>query len=319
MADLVAGHRIIIDCDPGQDDAIALLLALASAELELLGITTVAGNVPLGLTSLNARKVRELAGRTDVPVFAGADRPLKRDLVTAEEVFGASGLEGASLPEPRLPLDPRHAADFIIETVMARPEATVTLVPVAPLTNVALALRKEPRLAGRLKGIVLMGGAIGLGNTTPAAEFNVYVDPHAADIVFRSGANLTMLGLDVTHQAVTTPRRVEAIRALGTPVARTVAAWLDFYNRHDSERYGSEGGPLHDPCAVGYLLWPELFRGRLCHVAVETDGRHTRGRTVVEWWPPKRRAPAGPANCMVIDKIDHETFFARLTAALGRL
>jgi purine nucleosidase len=315
----VTRHSIIIDCDPGQDDAIALLLALASAELEVLGITTVAGNVPLRLTSLNALKVRELAGRTDVPVFAGADRPLKRELVTAEEVFGASGLEGAALPEPRLPLDPRTAADFIVETVMARPAGTVTLVPVAPLTNIALALQKEPRLATRLKAIVLMGGAIGLGNTTPAAEFNIYVDPHAADVVFRSGANLTMLGLDVTHQAITTPTRVEAIRAVGTPVVRTVAAWLEFYNRHDVERYGSEGGPLHDPCAVGYLLWPELFRGRFRHVAVETEGRLTLGRTVVEWWPPKARPPLGAPNCTVIDRIDHATFFARLTAALARL
>jgi purine nucleosidase len=319
MGGLVADHSIIIDCDPGQDDAIALLLALASPELEVLGITTVAGNVPLRLTSLNARKVRELAGRGEVPVLAGADRPLKRALVTAEEVFGASGLEGAALPEPSLPLDARHAADFIVETVMARPAGTVTLVPVAPLTNIAQALAKEPLLARRLKGIVLMGGAIGLGNTTPAAEFNVYVDPHAADIVFRSGAKLAMLGLDVTHQAITAPRRVEAIRALGTPVARTVAAWLDYYNRHDSDRYGSEGGPLHDPCAVGYLLWPELFQGRFRHVAVETEGALTLGRTVVEWWPPKRRPPLGPANCTVIDRIDHETFFARLTARLGRL
>jgi purine nucleosidase len=310
---------VIIDCDPGQDDAIALLLALASPELDVLGITTVAGNVPLKLTQLNARKTRELSGRRDVPVLAGADRPLKRTLVTAEEVFGPSGLEGAHLPEPELPLDPRHAADFIAATVMALPAGTVTLLPVAPLTNIALAMQKEPRLARHLKEIVLMGGAIGLGNTTPAAEFNIHVDPHAAEIVFASGARLTMLGLDVTHQAITTPERVAAIAALGTNVALVVAAWLSFYDRHDAERYGTRGGPLHDPCAVGYLLWPELFTGRFCHVAVETEGRHTMGRTVVEWWPPKRRPPAGPANCTVIDRIDHETFFARLTAALGRL
>ncbi len=310
---------VIFDCDPGQDDAIALLLALASPELEVLGITTVAGNVPLKLTQLNARKTRELARRPEVPVLAGAGRPLKRSLVTAEEVFGASGLEGAALPEPELPLDPRHAVDFIVETVMARPAGVVTLLPVAPLTNIALAVQKEPRLARHLKEIVLMGGSIGLGNTTPAAEFNIYVDPHAAEIVFASGAKLTMLGLDVTHQAITTPERVAAIAAHGTRVAGVVADWLRFYDRHDAERYGTRGGPLHDPCAVGYVLWPELFKGRPCHVAVETEGRHTIGRTVVEWWPPKTRRPAGPPNCMVINQIDHETFFQRMTERLGRL
>jgi purine nucleosidase len=315
----VTRRSVIIDCDPGQDDAIALLLALASPELDVLGVTTVAGNVPLALTQLNARKTRELAGRLDVPVAAGADRPLKRALMTAEEVFGPSGLEGAALPEPRLPLDPRPAADFIVETVMARPAGAVTLIPVAPLTNIALAMRKEPRLARHLKEIVLMGGAIGLGNTTPAAEFNIHVDPHAAEIVFASGARLTMLGLDVTHQAITTPERVAAIGGLGTRVGRVVADWLTFYDRHDAERYGARGGPLHDPCAVGFVLWPELFQGRECHVAIETEGRHTLGRTVVEWWPPKRRPPAGPPNCMVINRIDHETFFHRLTERLGRL
>ena len=312
-------HSVIIDCDPGQDDAIAVLLALASPEFEVLGITTVAGNVPLSLTSLNARKVRELAGRPDVPVFAGADRPLKRALMTAEEVHGKTGLDGIVLPDPRLALDPRHAADFIVEAVMARPVGTVTLVPVAPLTNIALALKKEPTLAKRLRGIVLMGGAIGLGNVTPATEFNIHVDPEAADIVFKSGAALTMLGLDVTHQAISTPARVAAIRNLGTPLGRTVAAWLDFYNRHDSERYGTEGGPLHDPCAVAYVLWPELFQGKFCHVAVETEGKFTAGHTLVEWWAPKRRPPLGSPNCTVIAKIDHETFFRRLIERLGRL
>ncbi|MGQ0485855.1 MAG: nucleoside hydrolase, partial [Hyphomicrobiales bacterium] len=191
--------------------------------------------------------------------------------------------------------------------------------PVAPLTNITLAMQREPRLARHLKEIVLMGGAIGLGNATPAAEFNIYADPHAAAIVFSSGAKLTMLGLDVTHQAISTPARVAAIRRLGTGVGRTVADWLVFYDRHDAERYGAPGGPLHDPCAVGYLLWPALFRGRFRHVAIETEGRFTLGRTVVEWWPPKARPPLGPPNCTVIDAIDHEAFFQRLTQALGRL
>jgi len=310
---------IILDCDPGQDDAVAILLALASPELEVLGITTVAGNVPLRLTSLNARKVRELARRNAVPVLAGCDRPLHGTLVTAEEVHGPSGLDGAVLPDPAEPLDPRHAVDFIVEQVMARPKGAVTLVPVGPLTNIAAAMQKEPRLAQHLGAIVLMGGAIALGNSTPAAEFNIYVDPEAAEIVFAAGAPLTMLGLDVTHQAISAPPRVAAIRALGTPVGRTVADWLDFYDRHDALRYGTEGGPLHDPCAVAYLLWPELFAGRFCHVAIETQGRLTRGRTVVDWWPNKAKPSGRAPNATVIDRIDAEQFYHRLTERLGRL
>lgn len=315
----MTGRPIILDCDPGQDDAVAVLLALASPELEVLGITTVAGNVPLHRTAVNARTVRELANRPGVPVLAGCDRPLRGALVTAEEVHGATGLDGIELPEPVLPLDPRHAADFIVEQAMARPKGAVTLVPVGPLTNVAAAMQREPRLAAHLGGIVLMGGAIGLGNTTPAAEFNIYVDPEAAEIVFASGAALTMLGLDVTHQAVSTAARRRAIAALGTRVARVVAAWLEFYDRHDSLRYDMDGGPLHDPCAVAYVLWPELFRGKRCHVAIETEGRLTRGRTVVDWWPNKARPSGHAPNCLVIDRIDAEEFFRRLTERLGRL
>ena len=312
-------RKIIIDCDPGQDDAVAMLLALASPELEVLGVTTVAGNVPLALTNRNALIVRELAGRPDVPVVGGAERPLARALVTAEEVHGASGLDGVELPESHLPLDPRPAADFIVERVMAHKPGTVTLLPVGPLTNIAAAMRAEPRLAGRLRGIVLMGGAIALGNTTPAAEFNIIVDPEAAAIVFASGADLTMLPLDVTHQAITTDERIAAIRALGTRVGRVVASWLTFYRLHDMDRYGMPGGPLHDPCAVAYVLWPELFAGRFCHVAIETEGTLTLGRTVVDWWPNKAKPTGEKPNCMVIDRIDADAFFHRLTERLGRL
>lgn len=312
-------RKIILDCDPGQDDAVAMLLALASPELDVLGISTVAGNVPLPRTRRNALVVRELAGSPDVPILAGAERPLERALMTAEEVHGASGLDGVDLPPPHRSVDPRPAAAFIVEQVMAHPPGTVTLVPVGPLTNVAAAMRREPRLARRLRGIVLMGGAIGLGNTTPAAEFNIFVDPEAAAIVFASGADLTMLPLDATHQAITTDERIAAICALGTRVGSVVASWLAFYRRHDMDRYGMPGGPLHDPCAVAYVLWPELFSGRFCHVAIETEGRLTTGRTVVDWWPNRAKPSGEKPNCMVIDRIDADAFFRRLTARLGRL
>lgn len=308
-------HSIILDCDPGQDDAIAILLALASPEeLEVLAVTVVAGNVPLRLTERNARRVVELAGRSDVPVFAGCDRPLVRTLETAEYVHGETGLDGAELPEPRRALAAGHAVDAIIELVMARPPGAVTLCPTGPLTNVALALRKEPQLAGRLAGIVLMGGSVGLGNVTPAAEFNIYVDPHAAHIVFGCGAPITMFGLDVTHQALVTEPRLERLKAIGTPVARAAAGLLDFYNRFDRERYAQPGGPLHDPCVVAWLLEPSLFRGRACPVEIACDGA-CAGRTLVDWWNMHKR----PTNAVVMHELDAGRFFDLLTKRLARL
>ena len=307
---------IIIDCDPGQDDALAILLALGSADdLEVVGITAVAGNVPLPLTEKNARKICELAGRPDVPVHAGCARPILRPLVTAEYVHGKTGLDGADLPEPSAPLAPGHAVDFLIDTLMARPQGEVTLCPIGPLTNVALAIVKQPAIIPRIGEIVLMGGAMAAGNTTPAAEFNIYVDPHAARVVFEAGVKLTMLGLDVTHQALVDQDRLDAIAALGTPVARAATGLLDFFNRFDRERYASPGAPLHDPCVIAYLLAPELFSGRDCHVAIETASELTMGATLVDWW-----AMTGePANATVIDRIDADGFFALLTERLGRL
>jgi purine nucleosidase len=309
-------REIIIDCDPGHDDALAILLALGSAEeLETLAITVVAGNVPLALTAANARAVVELAARRDVPVHAGCARPLVRELVTAEYIHGRSGLDGALLPAPTAPLAEAHAVDALIDLVRARPPGRVTLCTIGPLTNVALALLKAPDLAPRLKEIALMGGAIGEGNITPAAEFNVYVDPHAAQLVFEAGIPLTMFGLDVTHQALVTPARLAAIRAQGTPVSAAVAGLLEFYNIYDQTRRGRPGAPLHDPCTIAWLLRPELFSGRACHVAIETKGEHTLGRTVVDW---SRRLTL-PANAMVMDRIDAECFFALLTERLARL
>jgi purine nucleosidase len=274
----------------------------------------VAGTVPLALTEKNARKIVEFAGRSDIPVHAGCDRALRRDPVSATHVHGRSGLDGAELPEPRAPLADGHAVDVIIDTLRARP-GTVTLCPLGPLTNIAAAIRRAPDILGHICEIVLMGGAIGEGNITPAAEFNIFADPHAAEIVFESGIKLTMLGLDVTHQVLATPERVRVIAAPDTPVSRAVVGLLEYYNIYDQTKRNRPGAPLHDPCVIAYLLRPELFAGRDCHVAIETAGKHTLGRTVVDW---SGRGGAA-ANATVIDQVDAEGFFALLTERLARL
>jgi purine nucleosidase len=309
-------QKIIIDTDPGQDDAVAILLALASPELEVLGITCVAGNVPLPLTARNARIVCELAGRRDVPVFAGCDRPLKRRLVTAEHVHGKTGLDGADLPDPNMPLQTGHAVDFLIETLRNEPAGSVTLVPIGPLTNIATAMTRAPDIVPRIGWIVLMGGAyFEVGNITPAAEFNIYVDPEAADTVLRAGVPVTMIPLDVTHRALTTRPRVEAFRALPGRVGAAVAGWTDFFERFDKEKYGSEGAPLHDPCTIAWLLEPDLFSGRDINVEVELEGRLTLGMTVADYWRVTDRAP----NVTFLRDIDAEGYFALLNERLARL
>ncbi|NDK34180.1 nucleoside hydrolase [Rhodovulum sulfidophilum] len=310
-------RKIIIDTDPGQDDAVAILLALASPdEIEVLGLTAVAGNVPLALTQKNARMVCELAGRRDIRIFAGCDRPLAGQLVTAEHVHGRTGLDGPTLPEPTMPLQEAHAVAFLIETLRAAPEGEVTLCPLGPLTNIATALREAPEIAPRIREIVLMGGAyFEVGNITPAAEFNVFVDPEAAAIVFGSGIPITVMPLDVTHKALVTAPRNAAFRALGTPVGRAVAAMTDFFERYDREKYGSEGAPLHDPCVTAYLIRPELFRGRHVNVEIETEGRFTRGMTVADWWGVSARAP----NATFMGDLDADGFFGLLTERLARL
>jgi purine nucleosidase len=309
-------QKIIIDTDPGQDDAVAILLALGSPELEILGITTVAGNVPLRLTSKNARKICELGGRPDIKVFAGASRPLVRHLVTAEEVHGKTGLNGPDLPEPAMRLQDQHAVDFLVETLMHEASGTVTLCPLGPLTNIALALVREPRIAGRIQKIVLMGGAyFEGGNTTPTAEFNIYVDPHAADVVFKAGIPVVMMPLDVTHKALTTAKRIKAFRDLGTPVGLATAEMLDFFERFDERKYGTDGGPLHDPCVIAYLLKPDLFSGRDCNVSIEITSELTMGMTVVDWWHVTKR----PKNALVMGDIDSDGYFALLVERLARL
>jgi purine nucleosidase len=312
----MSARKIIIDTDPGQDDAVAMLLAFASPELEVLGITCVAGNVPLDLTARNARIVCELAGRTDIPVFAGCDRPMGRDLVTAEHVHGKTGLDGPDLPEPTMPLRDQHGVEFLIEMLRNEPAGSVTLVPIGPLTNIATAFKTAPDVIGKVAEIVIMGGAyFEVGNITPAAEFNIYVDPEAAAIVFGSGAPLTVMPLDVTHKALVTAPRNAAFRALGNAVGVAVAEMTDFFERYDREKYGSAGAPLHDPCTIAYLLKPELFTGRHINVEIETESPLTRGMTVADWWRVTDRAP----NATFMGDVDAAGFFALLTERLGRL
>ena len=309
-------RAIIIDTDPGQDDAIAVLLALASEELDVLGITAVAGNVPLNLTQTNARKICELAGRSDMRVFAGAQRPLVRPLVTAEYVHGKTGLDGPQLPEPTMPLQDGFAVDFLIHTVRSRSDQSVTLCPLGPLTNIALALVQAPDIAPKIREIVLMGGGFFEGgNVTPAAEFNIYVDPHAATTVFEAGIPIVMAPLDCTHKALTTRARVAALRAKQTPVCDAAADLIDFFERFDEDKYGTDGGPLHDPCVIAYLLKPELFSGRMCNVSVETTSELTMGMTVIDWWGVTNL----PKNALVLGNVDADGFFALITERLARL
>ncbi|MGY3437217.1 MULTISPECIES: nucleoside hydrolase [unclassified Marinovum] len=313
----MTARKIIIDTDPGQDDAVAILLALASPEdIEVLGITAVAGNVPLPLTQKNARIVCELAGKPEMRVFAGCDTPLKRPLVTAEHVHGKTGLDGPDLADPEMPLQDQHAVDFIIETLRQEAAGTVTLCPLGPLTNIATAFERAPDIIERVQEIVLMGGAyFEVGNITPAAEFNIYVDPEAADIVFKSGAPIVVMPLDVTHKALVTRTRNDAFRAIGTPVGLAVAQMTDFFERFDKEKYGSDGAPLHDPCVTAYLIRPDLFTGRKVNVEIETGSDLTLGMTVADWWGVTDR----PANALFVGDVDADGFFALLTERLARL
>ncbi len=306
---------IIIDTDPGQDDALAIFLALASPELELRGITAVAGNVPLHHTEPNARRLVEAAARTDVPVFGGCSRPMQRELVTAEMVHGETGIDGAGLPDPSMPSRPEHAVDWLVDTLMAADEGEITLACLGPLTNIGTALVKEPRIVRGIREIVMMGGSVFRGgNVTPVAEFNIFVDPHAADVVFRSGCPLTLHPLDVTNQAITTPERIARFGELDTPTARAAFGMLSFYNRSNVERYGVEGSPLHDPCVTAYLVKPELFSGKHVFVEIETTSTKTMGMTVTDWWGVRRQEP----NCTVINQVDADGYYDLLLERLGR-
>jgi purine nucleosidase len=306
---------IIIDCDPGHDDALAIMLACASPELELLGVTVTYGNVGLETTLRNACAVRELIG-ADFAVYAGADRPLLRSVINAASVHGASGLElagGGTLPAPKHGPEQQHAVQFIIDTVMKRP-GEITVVPTGPLTNLALALRLEPRLAGSIKEIVLMGGSLDLGNFSPAAEFNILCDPHAAQMVFACGAPITMFGLNVTHQVQATPARVERFRQMGTPTSKIIVGLLEYFKKSYEDRYEFTGPALHDPCPVAYLIEPALFATKAMFVEVDTAAGPSFGRTVCDLYGVLKR----PANALVALKADDQGFFDLFTERLGR-
>ncbi|WP_169543009.1 nucleoside hydrolase [Sneathiella aquimaris] len=309
-------RSVILDCDPGQDDALAILLALSSEEeIELLGITTVAGNVPLSLTESNARRICELANRPDVKVFAGARQPLMRPLVTAEWIHGRTGIDGADLPDPTMPLQSQHAVDFIIEACMAADDKSITLCPIGPMTNIALAMMKEPGIVPKIQEIVCMGGAIKeLGNTTPAAEFNIYVDPQAAKIVLDAGVEFTMMPLDVTHKALVTPERLKRMIDLDSPVGDVCGGMLDYFNRFDMTRYGFDGGPLHDPCVIAYLIDPELFSGRKVFLDIEIGSELTMGQTLADWWDIQEKTP----NAYICDGLNVDGFFNLLIDRLAR-
>ncbi len=307
---------IVIDTDPGQDDALAILLALASPELAVLGITAVAGNVPLQLTELNARRICELAGRRDTKVFAGCPRPMVRALTTAEKVHGLTGLDGYDFPEPTLALQPSHGVDWMVETLMAAGDGEITLCALGPLTNLAMAMVMEPRILPKIREIVMMGGVfLEGGSVTPAAEFNIYVDPHAAHVVFTSGCELTLIPLDVTHQALTTPARLERFGAMGNRAGRACHDMLSFYRRHDMSKYGIDGGPLHDPCVIAYLLAPEIFDGKHVAVEIEIASEKTMGMTLADWWG----VTDAPANCTVMNAIDDAAYFDLLIERIARL
>jgi purine nucleosidase len=277
-------QSLIIDCDPGVDDAVGLLLAFGSPELELLAVTTVAGNVSLERTTRNARILRQIAGREVVPVHAGAERPLRREPADAGDFHGAEGLGGLETFEPDAPAAPGSAAEAIVEAVMTRPIGSVALAVMGPMTNLALALRAEPRLAARLGPVVVMGGARSEGgNITASAEYNIWADPDAAAEVFASDCRITVLGLDATHRVRATADRIAAIEALPGVCARTAASLLRFSQDVERRIVGWEWAPLHDPCTVAWLLRPDLFRAVPCRIEVETESELTRGHTAVEF------------------------------------
>jgi len=312
----VTKHTIIIDCDPGQDDAINLLLAMSSPdELDILGITAVAGNVPLALTERNARLMCDIAGRSDIPVFAGCSKPMVRDLITAEHVHGTTGIDGVEINEPVLPLQKQDAVDFIVDMLRAADDDTIILVPTGPLTNIATAITKAPDILPKVKEIVLMGGAMReSGNYSPSAEFNILVDPQAADIVFKCGRPITQMGLDVSHQVLSTRERIDRIKKIDNQAAQATVGMLDFFNRHDTKKYKYLGAPLHDPCTVAYLLRPDIFEGKLCNVSIETHSELTMGNTAVDFWHVTDR----PINSNWIHAVDADAFYELLTSRLAR-
>jgi purine nucleosidase len=310
------GRRIIIDTDPGLDDAVAILFALAAVdELEVLGIVAVAGNLPLFETERNARRICALAGRPELPIYAGCERPLLRPLATADRIHNDPRLE-AVLPEAAMPLQAQHGVDFLIETLRSADLSTITLCALGPLTNIAMALVKAPEVVGKVCELVVMGGAcFQLGNVTPAAEFNIHVDPHAAAIVIDSGIPVTMIPLDVTHQLITTEPRLAALQALPNRCGKAVAGLLAAFERNRRAKFGERAKALHDPAVIGYLVRPDLYDGREVNVAIETDSPLTVGMTVVDWWGVTGR----PVNARFLNTVDADGFYSLLAEKLGSL
>jgi inosine-uridine nucleoside N-ribohydrolase len=305
-------RRVLLDCDPGHDDAMAILLAAASPALELVAITTVAGNQTLDKTTLNARRVCTVAGILDVPIAAGCERPLTREPVVAADIHGASGLDGVDWPEPTVPLDPRHGVDLIIE-VAAGGGAPLTLVAVGPLTNVATALRRAPEIAGRIERLAIMGGAIGLGNVTPSAEFNIHFDPEAADEVLRAGIPITLVPLEVTHMARATDAVIDRIAALDTPVARMSVALMRFFAATYLRVFGFDAPAVHDPCAVATVIDPTIVQTRAMNVAIDVDSSLSLGRTVCDVHAKTGREP----NADVGVDLEVDRFWDEMIGALA--
>jgi purine nucleosidase len=302
---------IILDCDPGLDDAMAILLARGCPDIDLLAITTVAGNQTLDKTTLNARRVCTAAGIHDVPIFAGCDRPLKRRLSVAADIHGASGLDGPSFGAPTVDVADEHAVDYLIRTLLAS-DGGITLVPIGPLTNIAAALRREPRIVEHTREVVLMGGAYTRGNRTPAAEFNIFVDPEAAAIVFEAGWPVTMVGLDLTHQAALPQQVLDEIRAMGTSLSSMVADMLEALRGNYRRAAGFPDPPVHDPCAVARVARPELVEVEDAFVAVETAGKWTSGMTVTDFGLKL----GYPGNAKVATRLDKGGFWTLMLDAL---
>ena len=311
--------KIILDCDPGHDDAVAIMLAAASNEIEILGITCVGGNATLANTKLNALKICSLIGKSNINIYAGADKPIKFELVTAAHVHGKSGLDIEGSPpiqiDDNYKIQNLNAVDFIIDTCLNQSEP-IYICPTGPLTNIALALEKEPKIKNNIKQIVFMGGvAMNLGNITPVAEFNIYVDPHAADIVLNSSIPLVMMGLDVTHKVMVNDQIIDEIEKNGNKSSLFFADLMKYYSKFHRQLYEINESPLHDPCVIAYLINSSLFKGKFVNVEVEKNSDLTRGKTVVDWLGVTKRNK----NCTVITEVDHKNFFSLLKKELKSL
>ena len=306
--------KIILDCDPGHDDAVAILLAVGNPNIDLVGVTTVGGNQSLDKVTYNARAVLEKAHATDISVHAGCDRPIVREQEVAASIHGESGLDGVELPEPTRPLEEGHAVNWIIETIMSNEPGTITLVPTGPLTNIAMAVRLEPRIVERVKEVVLMGGGCHVGNWSAVAEFNIKVDPEAAHIVFNEQWPITMVGLDLTHQALCTPAVQQRIEGVGTDLGMFVSGLMDFFRKTYQDNQDFIDPPVHDPCAVAYLIDPEVVQTRRCPVDVEIKGELTLGMTVADLRGPEPSVQE--CHTQVATKLDFDKFWDLVTEAI---